>query len=521
MADKTFAAFFSYVHDDDTHDNGRITKLRQMLEEEVRALSGEDFEIFQDYEDIHWGQKWEERLNGALDGSTLLISVVTPRYIKKEFCRKEVLRFLERESKLGRNDLVLSIYYIDTDLGTSNDPVISAISNHQYYDWRDLRHEPHTNPEVGKRIEKMALEIMAAMKRNTLASLKTIQIAEIISRSSEAFITEITSATEIRQPSKRVEPPTMVVDPMPRRGDYTTITKAIESADPGTRILIRPGFYKEAIKLEKPLELIGDGDRDEIIIEAINSCIIQCQTEFGRIANLTLRQSGGNGFFGIDILQGRIEIDDCDISCKSRSSIAIHNAADPRLRRNRIHNGERSGIYIFENGKGTIENNDVFENEGNGVTIELGSDPIIRYNRIYKNSGSGVEIRNEDTKSTLEENDIFNNETLGIVIYGSDPTIRRNRIHDCRWGIGITENGKGIFEYNEIYGHIKAGAVITEGGNPIMRNNKINKNSGAGIQLYNRGNGTFEYNNLTGNELGAWSIDDESEPIRVINNTEY
>src|SRR5215207_2254672 len=106
MAEKTFAAFFSYVHDDDKHDNGRITKLRQMLEEEVRALSGEDFVIFQDYEDIHWGQKWEERLNGALDGSTFLISVVTPRYLRREFCRKEVLRFSEREKQLNRNDLL-------------------------------------------------------------------------------------------------------------------------------------------------------------------------------------------------------------------------------------------------------------------------------------------------------------------------------------------------------------------------------------------------------------------------------
>ena len=456
MADKTFAAFFSYVHDDDTHDNGRITKLRQTLEEEVRALSGEDFEIFQDYEDIHWGQKWEERLNGALDGSTFLISVVTPRYLRKEFCRKEVLRFSERENQLNRNDLLLSIYYIDTNFSDTNDPVVSAISTHQYFDWRDLRHEPYVNPEVSKRIEKMAREIITAMKRDDLITNKTARASE--------------KTSIIHRPAKRVEPPTLVVDPMPRRGDYVTITKAIEAAKAGTRILIRPGLYQEAIKLEKPLELIGDGERDDIIIETSNGSVIHFNTEFGRVSNLKLRQKGEGEFYCVDISQGRLELEDCDITSDSLSCIGIYNGADPRLRRNRIHNSARSGICIFENGRGTFENNEIYANRSAGVFIETGGDPTLRHNRIF----------------------------------------------DGRWGIIVRSNGKGHIEDNEIFHNTYAGVDITKGGKPTIRRNRINNNKRSGIHIRDDGGGSFDDNDLRGNKR-PWNVDKRSQAYIVKN----
>jgi len=472
MSEKTFAAFFSYVHDDDAHDNGRITKLRQMLEEEVRALSGEDFEIFQDYEDIHWGQKWEERLNGALDGSTFLISVVTPRYIRREFCRKEILRFLEREKQLKRNDLVLSIYYIDTDL-SSDDVVTSSLSSRQYYDWRDLRHEPYTNPEVSKRIEKMAREIITSIKRsNVLPRTKDFELIRKREPSKLPGVqsTEATLSAETRQPAKRTEPPVLIVDPMPRHGDYTTITKAIEAAEPGTRILIHPGLYKENLKLEKPLELIGDGERDEIVIEARESHVIMFNTEFGRISNLTLRQTSRRQFYGVSISQGRLELEDCDITSQSIACIAIYDSADPRLRRNRIHDGQMGGVYVYQNGRGTLENNEIFGNATSGIAITEGGDPTLRHNFIHTGRGSGVYVY-ENGKGTLEDNNISNNAGAGLEIRtGSYPTLRRNTITKNNYeGIWVSENAGGIFEENDLRGNIRGAWDIDESCKPNIK----------------------------------------------------
>ena len=75
---------------------------------------GDEFSIFQDRKDISWGDCWKERINSSLDTTTFLIPVITPGFFKSEYCREELSRFLDRERKLGRDDLILPVYYIDT-----------------------------------------------------------------------------------------------------------------------------------------------------------------------------------------------------------------------------------------------------------------------------------------------------------------------------------------------------------------------------------------------------------------------
>lgn len=70
----------SYVRMDDAHENGRLSQFRERLSGEVRMQTGESFEIFQDRNDIKWGQQWEERINGTLDAVTFLIPIITSAY---------------------------------------------------------------------------------------------------------------------------------------------------------------------------------------------------------------------------------------------------------------------------------------------------------------------------------------------------------------------------------------------------------------------------------------------------------
>src|SRR5215210_599924 len=107
-------AFMSYAHRD--NKDGRLSQLRERLSNEVSVRRGEDFEIFQDRDDIRWGQDWKERIEESIDEVTFLIPIVTPSFFRSKHCRNELKRFLDREQKLDRKDLVLPIYYIDTPL---------------------------------------------------------------------------------------------------------------------------------------------------------------------------------------------------------------------------------------------------------------------------------------------------------------------------------------------------------------------------------------------------------------------
>jgi len=199
-----------------------------------------------------------------------------------------------------------------------------------------------------------------------------------------------------------------VVDPY-HRGDFTTVSEAIKAARPGDRILVRPGLYLESLAIDKPLEIIGDGPVADIQIHARDAHVVVFRTNISRIANLTLRQTGGEGTWtGVYITQGRLELEGCDITSQNGACVAIQGGADPRLRRNMIHDGKQSGVWVFDQGLGMLEDNDIIANALAGVEIRTGGDPTLRRNLINRNGYTAVWIH-ESGKGVVEDNDLTGN----------------------------------------------------------------------------------------------------------------
>lgn len=84
------SAFWSYVRKDDEHDGGALSHLREKLSYEVGGQIGEDFEIFQDRENIKWGQQWKFRIIDSVNATTFFIPVITPRFFKSTACIEEL-----------------------------------------------------------------------------------------------------------------------------------------------------------------------------------------------------------------------------------------------------------------------------------------------------------------------------------------------------------------------------------------------------------------------------------------------
>jgi cobaltochelatase CobT len=86
--DRKPGAFMCYARINDR--DGTLTKLREKLSEEVEELIGEEFPIFQDIEDIKWGEDWKERIGESLSEVTFFIPIITPSFFKSEYCRDEL-----------------------------------------------------------------------------------------------------------------------------------------------------------------------------------------------------------------------------------------------------------------------------------------------------------------------------------------------------------------------------------------------------------------------------------------------
>jgi parallel beta-helix repeat protein len=507
------AAFMSYVRFNDEHDDGQLSAFRQRLSAEVRAQTGDDFPIFQDHNDIAWGQSWQQRIDETLDAVTLLLVIITPGLFRSPACRAEVTRFLDRERELGRQDLILPVYYISAremdDPGLrETDELARVLAERQLADWRELRFEAFTAPAVRKAIAQLAARMRDAFwLPPPAAPARPARAGQAASSPAQAE----QPATTARVIAK-TEPPTHVVDAY-QRGDFATVGAAVKAARPGDRILVRPGLYEEALIVNKPLEILGDGPVADIEIRASGTHTLLFNASIGRVANLTLRQAGGAGlWFGVDIAQGRLDLEGCDISSQSGACVGIHDGADPRLRRNHIHDGKQDGVFVYDDGRGTLEDNDISGNALSGVEIKIGGDPTLRRNHIHDGKSGGVYVHN-DGRGTLEDNDISGNALPGVTITtGGDPTLRRNHIRDGkRAGVFVSEAGRGTLEDNDISGNAFSGVSITTGGDPTLCHNKITRNGYKAVWISDGGRGTLEDNDLTNNARGAWDIAEECQ----------
>jgi parallel beta-helix repeat protein len=520
------AAFLSYARFNDQHDHDRLTHLCTKLAGEIENVTGEAFHIFQDRRDIRTGQNWSESINESLDATTLFIAILTPSFFRSEACLSEVRRFLERERALQRGDLIIPVYYVDVPglNGRESGPggLFDVIRNRQYFDWRELRFEELDSSQTRRALNRLALHIREALVRFPVRSDDAARAAAPAATAPQPtanqapggipappMAAEPTAQTPGGSARAAAEPPTHVVDAF--RGPYASVAHAVSIASPGDRILVRPGTYDEGLVLDKPLEILGQGKPEEVVIQATAANALAFRTTFGRVANVTLSQLGGGDYFAVDIGQGRLTLEGCRIDSASLAGIAIHGSgADPIIRNNHIRRCQQSGLIVFDEGRGTLEENDIADNRAWGVVVRDAGNPLLRGNRIHDNEYGGVGVERGGL-GRLEDNDIAANRREGVLISGrANPVLRRNTIaRNSMAGVYVYDHGQGTVEQNEIRDNLQSGVAIRTGGNPTVQGNVITGNNGKGVWCQGQGAGIVTNNDLRGNAFGAfWKSDD-------------
>ncbi|MBI3658904.1 right-handed parallel beta-helix repeat-containing protein [Candidatus Acetothermia bacterium] len=568
--------FISYARSDDENDFGALAKFHERLESEVRAQTGNhSISIFfdQDSRYLPWGENWDAQIKRSLSTVRFFIPILTPSYFQSSNCHEEYDLFRKREEELGRKDLILPIYYIKCDeleilqIKESNEWA-KELAKRTHVDWRDLRFKFIETPGILEVIKREFAEIASRIKA-ILDALKTVNTPSLPVLSAD-FPVPSPDGVGASQPSlqgKSDIPNTKVVDAM-HQGDFSTISEAIASANPGDRIFVRPGNYKERLVLDKPVQIIGLGNPGDVLVEIQNYDVILFKTSNGTVRNIKLRQAGGEGNWkAVRILQGRLMLEDCDISSQSGSCVAIYGRANPQICRNQIHDGKAAGVFVSQNSQGTIQDNDIYANAGPGLVITRDSHPKVMRNRIHdegescndiyideeedevlvsQQSHSGIRDHNIDVnvqvgsvmtggdkpfssriykgkqagvlvlnngRGILEENDIFTNNYAGVEIReGADPTLRRNRIHSGKGsGIFTHTNGLGTIEENEIFANAEAGVEISHGGNPTLQRNRIYRGK-VGIYIHTNGLGQIEDNDIYENVYAGVDLTNGSNP---------
>lgn len=151
------AGFVSYNHDDNKKSRGRVLEILKRICDEYGLITGEDLTLFTD-RDIKWGENWRERIDTALQNTTFLIPIATPRFFRSKECRKELLQFHALAKSIGAPELVMPILFVEVEElnDDSQDEAKAIVASTQYDDWTELRLKDPDDPECRARVNSLA-----------------------------------------------------------------------------------------------------------------------------------------------------------------------------------------------------------------------------------------------------------------------------------------------------------------------------------------------------------------------------
>ena len=245
----------------------------------------------------------------------------------------------------------------------------------------------------------------------------------------------VKAAAATPPPPKATTPPTPAKTPVltvapDGKGDFHTIKAAVAAAKPGTRIEIRPGRYRGGVIIDKPLDLIGVGNRAGILWETSREHLILWRAASGKIENMTLQQTS--------------------VASKSPRAAGF-------------------STVVFDKGSATLESNVLSSTDDDTIVVTgKPSNALINGNTISGGRRNGITIK-YNGRARIHENTIRHNGGAGIAIVEDGVgTVIRNQIANNKFGIVVKSRAQGLLFYNSLAGNGYKGLQIEKGAGKVI-----------------------------------------------------
>ena len=180
MPDFDCDVFISYAHMDNqtlsTEQTGWIAHLHRALEMRLGQLLGEEPSIWRDPK-LQGNDRFDAEIAGQLAKAATMVSVFTPRYLKSDWCRKEVREFIhtaEKSEGLFVNDKSRIFKVIKTPTPPEEHPAeLRTVKGYEFFE-RDAEtqrprefnpiYNPKMQPDYMAKMEDLALDICSLLK---------------------------------------------------------------------------------------------------------------------------------------------------------------------------------------------------------------------------------------------------------------------------------------------------------------------------------------------------------------------
>lgn len=277
----------------------------------------------------------------------------------------------------------------------------------------------------------------------------------------------------------------LVVDGSGRKGEFRTIGAAIANVQEGGTILLYPGTYREHLRINKSVSILGQGTCTNTVVEFSREPVVEVRRSksFGRVKNnividrVTLKQVGrsSDDWPAVIIIGGVLVLKNCQVISESNDALINEYGGVLVASRCTIKGKSGTGVIFRDRSTGLLERCHVVDCGKYGVEIKKGSNPTIHTSVIARNKRTGIFIQNDAT-GVFEGNQVGCNGQNGISVFGrARPTVRNNRIAQNEgYGVEVQLHSGGVYEDNFVGHNAKGPFQIGEDCRPLLtwRNNR-------------------------------------------------
>ena len=266
-----------------------------------------------------------------------------------------------------------------------------------------------------------------------------------------------------------------MVDPA-RSGHFTTVGGAIAAAQPGDRIELLPGTYRESVIVRDDIVISGVGDRESIIVEPaplpagidetdLQRNVFELHDSDARLAGFTVRGARHGSAIVIDggapTIEDMVVDPDADMRVGDPNhphhSIVATSGASPIVRDSLItslmwiHDGATpfvegnvvDGACILVEGEGTAPTIRTTEFRDSGcpgfsISVAMGAAATIEAAHVYNSPDTaGIRVAGEGTTVQVSGSNVYGGTAGFIVGNGADLVVYTSQVTNADTGIEI------------------------------------------------------------------------------------
>jgi parallel beta-helix repeat protein len=207
--------------------------------------------------------------------------------------------------------------------------------------------------------------------------------------------------------------------------NYSTIQEAVYDAISGDTVYVYNGTYFESIKINKTINLVGEGKNSTIIDGIQESYCIKICANNSSISNFTIRNSSlnatvivgtgtviinniirDNGYLAISMKNScKANISHNHVCYNVRGICQCLHCCNSFISHNLIENNDYCAIYVYKSENITLYKNQILNNKC-GIILSLSSNSKISQNQIKNCNQLGVRLY-RSSNNTIQKNNFL------------------------------------------------------------------------------------------------------------------